>query len=606
MKHLAFALSFCLSSLSTSTSYAQIFTANAVPTGNALISPPALEQVIQKAIANAVKGEFFKSHLMFTIPAIHTSVPFEPKPGSLKLLKALGLQGPLDVTINPIRIAMTLPESGLKISVKKNGEDHFEIDAHWSITRLIAQCQSLQIHVPQGLFDQSFDITSTPVDVALRKDKGPITMDVAMTVDLDEQGATYQIQSVTTNVTSSQEADPYLSVKLGELAVNGELLDLEFTSNGQSMHPTEPEIREQLQTIEPKLVLKIRDAFQKSLEERVQKMSFEQSQNPPLKISISTSELLSNIQNQPDLQPLMHDMDFRFVLRNIERILYPNLYSTQISSQACFDNQCVSDRINTSRIDRRDYMRMEGPTESTNDNTVGALIYESWLQNILHSDAFEARFRKYFLSQHVNDGVGLAPDGIRVHLNPQANAIVVVLNLSIDLMQKGKTDESIKTQFGSRVEKAFGGGNTVFAPVELTFRINGIKKDEHGTNLLNLVTEFPFQQNGRMKNTYHYPSSIDGDKMTDAVRKGVVAALKEQIQEGYVKTTKANSKNGMINSKKWIAPMVPATISFPLGRTFGNEDYHFAPRSLVVTPNHGLLLKLEMVEKTASEKMMKL
>jgi hypothetical protein len=241
-----------------------------------------------------------------------------------------------------------------------------------------------------------------------------------------------------------------------------------------------------------------------------------------------------------------------------------NLISAQLASNICFDGQCATDEALTVPLNNED---LSGITQ--NDD-LGILIHESFLQNFIQSAAFENRIAKYYQTTP-SAGTVLSPlGGVRVFLDPKSNSIQAILNLEVDIKSTTTPGmalrERLRRKIGDVLESAIGSGQTVKAPVPVNLKIVGIQKDEKGVPNLVLQSSLPaFGPNHTFTpsdncSIFICPNNIPA--MVNTVRNEFLDVLQDQVKQ-----------------------IIPSEIRIPLGssNSFNLHDVH-------ITKNHALLI----------------
>ena len=542
----------------------------AILSGNAILPPQTIERIIRSAIAYRLKGDIKGSGIHFKTEGVDQEIEIKQPSEQLKqIMFVLGLKSPLNIVLPPIDVGLTLPSDGLSLSVKSTGPNHFNVKATWSISALSAEAKYLKIKVPKGIFDQAFEIVSGPLEISLAPGSPGVQIELLLTADLLEKGTEIHLQRLTTNLDNTN--GPALSMKLGVLLVNGKPLEVQISSNGQTITADEPSIRKEFQSIEPNITRAINTRLTSVIEEHFKTLTKDMENSPPLKLSLDANKILekatgqstNKTTDQPVLKELFHDMNIDFMFSYLQALEHSTLFSAQLTSHVCFNQVCLEDTRTPSPINSTDLKSMQ-----SNDD-IGILIYESWLQTIMHSDPFETRFKAYFLSQQNNKGTWLGDAGVRVHFKPEQDAIAVVLNLEIDIKKTGKEGspwyKKLNLLLGDAIERYFGSGKLVKLPVEITARIQSIEKLPDDTYALHVSTELPFKDDLKILNTFHYPCNVDD--MTGLVRKTFLNQVKEDI-----------------------SALVPPQLTIPLGESLDYDGMNFSIRGVKITPNHGLLI----------------
>jgi hypothetical protein len=541
-------------------------------TGNAIARPETIERVVRMAVANVMKGQFSGVELSLQTQSIEQTIAVPAPEGELKeILNILGIKNSMNIELNPIKTRFVLPQSALKIDIKKIQPNRFQVKAKWSITRLSATSDRLSIRVPKGVFDAAFDITSSPLKIGLARNSRPITVELDLLTDLTPNGTKIHLVSLKTNINSAPRPDFFIT--LGKLTVAGKPLEIEIMSNGKKLHADEAAIRAQFQLLEPGIIDTVRQKLKDVIQEQFSKIADQIESEAPIKFSFESNQLLGTLKPEtlkklPWLPQMVGDMSGELILSYLQYVDRYKLFTGQAASTVCFNRgtiDCLWEMNPTSNISTDD-LKAVGPADE-----IGILLYESWLQNLIHSDLFQKRIENLY-NETRNPGVKLGKSGVRVHLNPTKNAVVIVMNLEIDIKKTTKSDASLgkkfKDRFGDFWENLFGSGRAVQLPLEIAIRIKGIEKNANGKPELVLIPELPFK-NGTVINTYGYPSNVSS--MTKLVRDAFLSSVRDQIAE---------TLNGPIR--------------IPFEKIIDINGFKFLPKNISITPNHGILITAAM------------
>ncbi len=446
------------------------------------------------------------------------------------ILKALGIRNELKIKLDPIRTSINFGSDSLKISVERTDINHFRIRTHWQIPQIVAKSTSLKIQVPKGTFDRAFSIVSSPVKISLDRRSGPLTADLDLDAVLTPEGSLFKLISFRTNLDDHRSR---LRMQLGQLTVGGRPMSLEILTNGRTIRTDEPTIRNELRKFEPQLMTivesKLADLIRSEFKQIAQKLEKEE----PFKINFNSTDILKRYPSaSPALQDLLKDITGDFMFSFIQEIPRLGIYSTQASTRLCIGNTCVYNKSKTSPITTVDI-------ESMGQDNAGIILYESWVQNIVNSDPFQKRIRKYFKQTVDSPGIDLAKNGIRIHFNPLRNSITAVVNLRIDI--KATCDAATKWDSWSAFrefsrkriadwwEQIAGSGDYVIVPVEINFSIKGTQLSSDGKQVIRIVPELPFGKTGKIRNTYHYPTNIH--LMNASIREELLEAVRDEFQK---------------------------------------------------------------------------
>jgi hypothetical protein len=556
-------------------------------TGNAVAKPEAIERVVRMAVADVMNGEFSGVGLSFKTHQIDQSVDIPVPTGDLKeILSILGIKNTVNVSLAPIEAKFVLPASALKITIQKLQPNRFQVNAKWSITQLTASSPKLAIKVPKGVFDQGFDIVSSPLQIGLAPKSKPITIELNLLTDLTEKGTKIHLVSLATNINAAT-AKPDFFIKLGKLTVNGKPLEVEITTNGKKLLADEATIRAQFQQLEPSLVQTIRTKMKDVVQDQFSKIADEIEGEAPLKFKIDSNDLIQKFGDKPVIQDLFGDLSVEFMLSYLQYVDKYKVFSGQVTSAVHFDRlQYLWNSGATSAISTDDLKAI-----GTGDD-IGIMVYESWLQNVVHSDLFQKRILDYY-NKNKSPGTSIGKDGVKLHFDPARNAIVIVINLEIDIKKTGGPDSSfgkrLKNGFGDAWENIFGSGKLVKVPVEITAKITGVQKDATGKSVLVITPERPLQ-NGTFANHYHYTSNVND--MTSLVK----SSLLDEVDSSICDTAAQKEADQKKKDKNRVKPVLCEGIGqvrIPLD-VVDIKGYKFQPKKVTLTPNRGLLVTAEM------------
>lgn len=539
----------------------------AVHIGNAIVRPETLEKIIRMTIAEAMNGELNENRLSLISEtrAQQIIVP-AAKPALKQILDLLGIKNHVAIEIAPIHAKFILPQDDLRIEIKNPSSNSFLIHARWSATQLNAHADRVSIKVPAGFFPQSFSINSSPVAISMTAHSAPVQFDTIFKADLSEAGTKLHLLKFNTNLEAS--AHPDFAITLGKLTVDGKPLTLEIQSNGQRITASEQAIRAEFQSFESGIAQTIR----KQLVTLIEKQTFLQTKRleaqDPSKYSANSDEWLAKLHAPENLKALLGGMDFEFLLSNLQSMKSVDAYSAQIAAKICFDGHCLADLGPVSPVSSVDLEVLQ------KQDDVGAVVYESMLQSIVHSPEFQTRIKNFYIASGTSPGVDLASSGARIYLDPALDGFIAVINLEIDIKKTIKESspfgQRIKTRFGDLWEEWFGSGKFVRIPIEVAFRIIGIEKDLNGSPILMITTELPFRADGTLASSGRCPPTLcqsNVEQMTQLVKKGFLASLKHEIEL-----------------------LVPPVITIPIGTALQIKSFQVALQNIQITEHHGLLI----------------
>jgi len=535
-----------------------------------MVTPESIQKIVKavivKNLGKSFDPESNQNGLSLQIEGADYLLKIPEKPALQEILTTLGVSEQMHARIEPIQATMNFGPDSLKIKVEKTGTNLFRILAHWQVDELTAVSKSLNMLVPKGVFDQEFTIASSPVSISIKPKTGAVTADLALTASLSDQGTKINLESFKTNLDSPRTR---LHLKLGELTVNGKPLELQIISNGENILTDEPTVRAQFQSFEPELMQNIQVELSTVIHKVFSGLAAKLQEEAPFRISIDSTNIVNKYSlSESPYAPLLKGISANFEFSYIQSLPSQNLFTTQFSSQVCIDTKCLDNVWGDSTIGTTDTKLMKG-------SDAGLILNESWVQNVVNSDAFQSRIEEYYTSSLASPGVTLGSDGIKVHFNPSKNAIVAVLNLVIDIKAtaspKGawsswsKFTNYYKDQLAGTWENIAGSGKYVFLPIEIDFNLMGIQNNADDKAELLVTSEIPVHADGTVDNTYGYKSNLS--KMNKSIRKALVNDVKTIINKS-----------------------LPATIKIAVDQPLEVEGVKFTVKKVLVTKNKGLLV----------------
>ncbi len=538
--------------------------------GNAIISASALQRVAKQVIVTQLQKNIDANNSLhgITINSNSTehSLTIPESPMLNDILSALGIKNNVQVALSPIETSIDFSPQSLKLKIIKKEEKTFKILVHWEIAQLRARAHALKIKVPKGAFDQEFTISSSPIKIALNPTSGPLTADFSFIVQVTDQGNKFGLGGFKTNLDAQSNK---LQLKLGKLSVNGEPLELEVITNGKSIKTDELTVRKEFQRFEPQLMKIIEGKLSEKIHSEFKALSGKLDTLEPLKVSFNTSEILEGYTLNTDVvRTVLKNITGDFMLSSFQEIPNQNLFSTQIASNICIGNSCLVSSVNSNRITSIDTAMM-GTDEA------GMILYESWLKNIINSDEFQSRVHSYYHQSIRSPGVEINSNGVKIHFNPLKNSIAAVLNLRIDIKATvsakhaydswGSWVDFMKKQAADIWENMAGSGEYVYIPVEINFIIKPVSLNQNGKRQLQIVTEFPFQSNGSITNTFGYYTNLSS--MNATIRDELLQSVKSEISSS-----------------------IPKTMSVSLEKPIDLNGTSFYVNRVLITKNKGLLV----------------
>ena len=289
----------------------------------------------------------------------------------------------------------------------------------------------------------------------------------------------------------------------------------------------------------------------------------------PFRVSLESTNIINkySLSDSPYailFKGIAADFEFSY----IQSLPSQNIFATQVSSQICIDTKCLDNVWGNSDIGTTDTSLMKG-------NDAGVILYESWIQNVVNSDAFQSRVQEYYTNSLSSPGVSLGTDGIKVHFSPSKNAVVAVLNLVIDIKATASPKGAwsswsafksyYKDQLAGTWENIAGSGKYVYLPIEINFNFKGIQNNAEGIPELIINPEIPVRADGSVNNTYDSKSNLD--KMNKSIRKALVNDVKTIISKS-----------------------LPSSIKLAVDQPIEIEGVKFTIKQMLITKNKGLLV----------------
>jgi|GEM_PF-2225844 len=537
------------------------------PIGNTLIRSESIEAVVRGMIARSLNADSQGGKLEFETQGYEQKIELpDPKPGLREILNVLGIADTLDLEVSPLKTKLVLPESSLKISVVKQGTNTFEISAGWEVSELKVAANKVSIKVPKGAFDRPFRIDSNGVTMGLTRRSTPIKLTLKLLLELTDLGTKIRVTDYRTNL--NDRSHPNFFVDLGPLTLDRQPLRLQIISNGQTLIAEEPSIRSQFQESEPQIVRNLRGKVASAIEENVKAMAQKIESSPLIKFSLNSRDIIEPSDFNPNLKALLSGIQMDFIFSYLQFIPESNLFSAQVAGRFCIEDTCLMDASRTSRIGMKDVGLM-----ATQDDA-GIVLYESIVQDIVHSERFQSRIRRFFNAENKTAGVSLANAGVRLRFDPAKNAVSAILNLDIDIIKTIKANSSfgerMRLSLGDLIEYYFGSGKTVKIPLEISFKSNGISLDNQGQANLQVAISLPFTPDG----TYIAPKNCPPGWCQSNVE-----TMTSVVKTSFMQTVHQEFKS-----------MLPAFMVIPVNRPITVRDFAFKPATVKITPNHGLLI----------------
>jgi len=549
------------------------------PIGNTLIRNESIEAVVRGMIARSLNADAHGGKLEFETQAYEQTLQLpDPKPGLQEILKVLGIGNTLDLAVSPLQTKLVLPESSLKIKVVKKSNNSFEVTAGWQVSELKVSARKVSIKVPAGAFDRAFRIDSNSVAMGLTRRSSAIKLELKLLLDLTDYGTKIHVTGYRTNL--NDRAHPDFFVNLGPLTADNQPLKLEIQSNGQTLIADEPMIREQFQQAEPQILRVLRSRVAGAIEENIKSLAEKIESSPLIKFTLNTNDLLANSDFNPNLRALISGIQMDLIFSYLQFIQESNLFSAQIAGRFCLDDTCLMDTSRISPIGLKDVNLM------TTQDDAGLVLYESIVQDIFHSDRFQDRIKRFFNSSNQTAGVGLSKSGVRLRFDPDQNAISAIVNLDIDIIKTIKTKTSfgdrLRLSLGDLIEYYFGSGKTVKIPLEIKFKLAGVSENNQGQSQLQVGITLPFASDG----SYIPPKNCPPDWCLSNV-----STMTSVVKASFMKTVKQEFQS-----------MLPSFMVIPINRPITVRDFAFKPKTVRITPNHGLLISGSLKDEGGKRK----
>ncbi|MBU6154959.1 MAG: hypothetical protein KGP28_11705 [Bdellovibrionales bacterium] len=549
------------------------------PIGNTLLRNESIEAVVRGMIARSLNADLSGGRLDFDTQSFDQTIELpDPKPGLKEILDVLGIRDTLALAVSPLHIRMALPESSLKITVAKKSENTFEVLAAWQVSELKVDAKTVSIKVPAGAFDRPFVIESNGVSMGLTRRSSPIRLELKLLFELNDLGSRIRVTGYKTNLTD--RAHPNFFVELGKLTLDRKPLRLQILSNGQSLIAEEPAIRDQFQQSEPQIVRTLRSKVSDAIEENIKSIAEKIESAPLIKFSLNSSEVIEPSGFNQNLKELLSGIQMDFIFSYLQYIQESKLFSAQIAGRFCVDESCLANIARVSPIGTKDVSLM------TPQDDAGVVLYESIVQDIIHSERFQARIRKYFNTENKTAGVALASSGLRLRFDPASGSVNAIVNLDIDIIKtikaKSSFGERLRLSLGDLIEYYFGSGKTVKIPLEIKFKLNGITEDPSGQANLGISVSLPFTPEGSFLPPRNCPPGwcqSNVDSMTSVVKTSFMKTIRQEFQA-----------------------MLPATMVIPMSRPITVRDFAFKPKTVRITPNHGLLISGDLKDEGGKRK----
>jgi hypothetical protein len=518
-------------------------------------------------IARSLNGDLNGSQLEVSTEAYQQTIELpHPSPELKEILDILGVQNHLDVAINPVKATFQLPASTLNVGVIQKGSNRFEVTAGWKIIALSARTDRLSLKIPKGFFDRDFSIESSPITLGLKRDSRPIDLQIKLLLDLTDEGTRIQITGYRTNL--KDRSAPQFFLSLGKLTVEGEPLELEFQSNGQSLIAKEATIRKQFQEMTPEIIQTLRTQLISAIHENVQSLAKKIEEQPPLKLTLLSDELLRDSNLSGSFKDFLSGIQTDLMFNHLQYVDSSRLFSAQLAARFCIDGACMMTSSTPSPVGETDLLSM-----APSDN-VGVVFYESTFQDLVHSEAIQSRIRKLYQAAGPSPGVDLSSAGVKVRFDPKSNAVSAILNLKIDIAKTIRSNSSfgdrISLELGDLIETLFGSGSSVKIPLEIKIKIDSITPAPGGGMQLTAHPILPFTSSG----LYLPPANCPPGWCQSNV-----SSMTSFVRESFMKSVHAEFKK-----------ILPEKLIIPVNKDMAVRDFSFSPKTVKITPNRGLLI----------------
>ena len=579
-----------------------------LPTGEALIHPATVLAVSKKLILNALQSnlrarvsENTAPQISFQTPeGIEQSITLPKATGELKtVLDALGITNTtVGISISPITVNFTLPESALTLNVtaNKNNPNAFDVQASMSITNLKATIDKLALHIPKGVFDKAFDLDSKPITVTMKGNKA-ISVVASITATANTNGLSFNMTSFKTNLLGKGGANLYAT--LGPLTAGGLPLTPTLITNGHTLTIPEATVRAQLQSLEPLFIQSIQSKVSDALHDQITAVSKTISNLPPQKYSVNTTDLISSLKLDKNVTALVGGINLDFLLNHFSPEQAGKLYDAQLATRVSVDGVSLTQNSTVPSIGGN--LSAFGQADD-----IGVVAYESFVKGVVESDQVEARIQNYFHAIFNGpSGIMLAPNGVKVYFNAAQNMVSAVINLEIDLRKLITSDtpgyEKVGLKIGDDLERWLGTGKTIKLPLQFDFLLHSITEVK-GIPTLGITTRLPFKQDavkavktGGYTSTF-IPTALCADSECPTNLDDMTWVI-EQIFYPQL-------RNQLVAN-------LPKAISLPLskpvdyqGVSFGIEDLKVVQGGSVIAPVNALLLtgKIQVNSATGAHK----
>jgi hypothetical protein len=291
---------------------------------------------------------------------------------------------------------------------------------------------------------------------------------------------------------------------------------------------------------------------------------------PPFRYDLNSNAIISNIKNlDPDVQNLLSNMELALIPSHIASIQSEHAYSLQLSSSVCMDNQCVENLTVPNHLNPGDFQKI------TDADDTSLLLYETFFQSIIQSDAFEKRIATYYRKMSKLPGVALSPAGVKIYFEPSMNAFVLILNLEIQIdhttLSTDPLPERIERTMGTLIEDEFGSGPVVKIPIPIALKLNGLSEDQNGVTALSISTD--------LSSLHDDGSFVPYSRCSPQDCPNNVSEMTKFVRDNFIPIV-----------KKDILNLLSPQISVPLGKNVSFKNLAFQVTEIAITPDHKLLL----------------
>lgn len=541
--------------------------------GNIILSQTGIATVVRSALVKAFSGNQQGNEVTLDLGVRNFTVPKPQFTGVLdEVIDLLGLNQSLTLRLNQVLVKMNFPVQDLQFRSTLIKANQFRVEAFWQTSsfKLIAKNNSLT--VPSGLFPTPFNIDLNQVSLGI-VGKTPLQLKITGILDVTPQGAQLRVEKVSSNLDGTPSS-AQLDFNIGELSVDQKPFNLSIETPHYKFQADTRSLQDTLYKNKTQLLNYIYQEIIGALVDMPKTLNVllkDALQQKPLFTEVSIDQLKP--EQGSDLEKLAHGLSLQFYPTFLQSPIKTSgqlpRVSIQFGSKALVGGKALPISFSAQPFAASDLNAIQPNSDFS------ILVHEAWVKNIVQSNTFQSRLKTWYAENSKNQGAQISQHGIGVHFNYDKNAIIVVLNLAIDIKKANKPDDGfwkkLKRKIGDVIEKYYGTGELVYVPLEITVQPTGWVDLGQGQYELVLKTQLPTLQNAaEVQNTYHYPTNID--KMTKVVQKEFMNSLREDVRES-----------------------VPPTIRVPVKKIDLFHLVGLEPQSVSFTPNQGLLINLQGV-----------